>query len=121
MNHTISTTGALVFTLDAEERAELMNDIQRDDHYVDIIDLFAETGLQGNSDLEVIRPEDVGALTDSPIFATDAVRDDCGEIKRVGDVWWFPDYQVRNPAEILIETGRVAFAPAPENAARRAA
>lgn len=58
---------------------------------------------------ELIRPEEVGALTDSLIFSETAVRDDWGELKSIGAVYWFPDYQILAPAKELLTKGRVFF------------
>lgn len=121
MDYTISKSGELIFTLDDEERSEWAEQIAREDQFVDIATVFSETGLAGNCDLDMIQPEDVGALTDSPIFADDVDLDDQGELRAVGDVWWYPDYQIFNPAEVLVEKGQVIFTPAPENSTRHAA
>ena len=62
-----------------------------------------------------ILPEWVGALTDSPILADDLTIEDNGDISFVGDTWWFPDYQVTDPWEVLKNTGRVIFDPEENN------
>jgi hypothetical protein len=48
---------------------------------------------------EKLRPEDIGALTDAPIFS------ESGEDK----VYWFPNYQIESPVQILLEKGEVTF------------
>lgn len=60
---------------------------------------------------EFVRPEEVGALTDSPILAEcDGIdRDDHGELTEVGKVAWFPAYAIRDPWEELRNKGRVAL------------
>ena len=62
-----------------------------------------------------ILPEWVGALTDAPILADDLTIEDNGDISFVGDTWWFPDYQVTDPWEVLKNTGRVIFDPEENN------
>lgn len=57
-----------------------------------------------------LNPEDVGALTSSLIFSYDVEHDDNGEVKYVGAHYWFPNYQIRSPAQDLAEYGFVIFA-----------
>jgi hypothetical protein len=116
MEYEILPNGNLKFTLTEDLRAEYAE--KRAEEFgaadCDIIEIFAEE-LCGNCDLDNIRPEDVGALTDSPIIAEGVEYDPGGTIGRVGNVWWFPNYQVTDPAEVLVETGEVIFTAAPEN------
>lgn len=73
---------------------------------------------------EFIQPEQVGALTSSPILADchDIYRDDdSGELLGVGDVAWFPNYAVRCPWAELARTGRVVFDIAPQESQKVAA
>lgn len=65
---------------------------------------------------EMVRPEELGALTDSPIIARseDLIRDtDTNELIGIADsatgIWWFPDYQVQDPWEALARDGEVVF------------
>lgn len=56
------------------------------------------------TDYHIIRPEQIGALTDAPI---------------IGDneetlVWWYPAYEVRDCVEIAVRDGYVDFELAPE-------
>lgn len=67
-------------------------------------------------ELEVIRPEEIGALTDAPILC------ECGGIeysdygdRQVRDdasVFWFPAYETRDPWSELASKGRVFFSGA---------
>ena len=61
---------------------------------------------------QLIPPEDIGALTDSLIFSDDVQHDDDGKITDVGAHYWFPDYQIRSPAQDLAEYGFVIFTKA---------
>ena len=51
-----------------------------------------------------VKPETVGALTDSPIIQAGNK-----------DVWWFPNYQIMDPWEELKNKGRVIFDPEENN------
>lgn len=119
MEFSIDEHGHLIFTLDAEAREELKEKMSEDFFYADIEDIFHNSDLSGNCDLDTLRPEQVGALTDSPIFAEGIEHDPDGVIGRTENVWWYPNYQIENPAEILINTGEVMFTAAPENASQK--
>ncbi|NCQ51528.1 hypothetical protein GW796_06460 [archaeon] len=80
-----------------------------------LAELLEETGWQPNGQLIQINPEDVGALTDSPILSDDVTFDDDGKVTVRGNVWWFPNYMVENFAETLINKGAVIFKCAEEN------
>ena len=48
-------------------------------------------------ELSILEPEDIGALTDSPLIGLE------------GRVWWFPQYQIEDPLQILMEQGVVTL------------
>ena len=56
-----------------------------------------------------LEPESVEALTESPILSQDVSYDDNGDIETVGDIFWYPNYQVENLAEKLLENGYLIF------------
>jgi hypothetical protein len=59
-----------------------------------------------NSSLEFLRPEDIGALTDSVIVGCDIPKDEDGEITKFDGtekVWWFPNYMVTSIHDQLKE------------------
>jgi hypothetical protein len=59
-----------------------------------------------------IPPENIGALTDSPILSPDVeYPDDARGPVPYGDtpVYWFPNYMVQDPWAELRNTGRVVF------------
>jgi hypothetical protein len=58
---------------------------------------------------EAIRPEEIGALTDSLILGDDVERDDHGRLARVGRVYWNPDYAVRDEIEEIEQRGYVEY------------
>ena len=59
---------------------------------------------------ELVRPEEIGALTDSLILSADVRRDDHGDLVRVGRIDWNPDYAVNDEIEVLEERGWIQFA-----------
>jgi hypothetical protein len=61
---------------------------------------------------EMIRPEEIGALTSAPILANDLERNEDGELVRCGRVYWFPNYQIESPVQTLFEAGTVRFSGA---------
>jgi hypothetical protein len=114
MDYRITPTGALVFSLSRTEQADLA-DRRADIGYIDISEIFADSAIPGNSSLAEIHPEDVGALTSSPMFATDVVYADDGSVASVNQVWWYPNYAVDDPADRLIDTGSVSFTLGPKD------
>jgi hypothetical protein len=58
---------------------------------------------------EWVKPEDIGALTDAPIFSDDALYDDQGNLIECGHVWWYPDYQIFDPVAELFKNGEIVF------------
>jgi len=76
-------------------------------------ELLAETGWSANGHLHMVNPEDVGALTDSPLMTNDRTIDDDGTLSFVDKVWWYPNYMVANPAEKLLKHGSVTLMLAP--------
>lgn len=67
------------------------------------------TGWLGNAVFTPIYPENVGALTDAPMFSDVVEYLDDGEVEVPGKVWWFPNYAVENFAETLLSQGKVTF------------
>ena len=53
----------------------------------------------------------LGALTSSPILATEVGIDDYGDLEEVGDVWWFPNYMIENPVRSILK-GEAVFSKA---------
>lgn len=56
-----------------------------------------------------VRPEDIAALTDAPIITDDIDTDDQGNVLKVGKVYWYPQYDVRDPVAQLLENGYIDF------------
>lgn len=98
--------GNLVITVTAQEQGELLaqEDLSSDGAFFEAV----EHELC-NSTWEFVRPEEVGALTDSLILSDEAERDDRGELVNIGRVYWFPAYEVRSPLRDLANNGTVTF------------
>lgn len=69
-----------------------------------------------DSDWEILHPEEVGGLTSAPILGYDTQRDDStNDLLHVEHVYWYPDYQVLDPLDMLYKEGEVVFPEAPED------
>lgn len=69
-----------------------------------------------NGSYSMIRPEDIGALTEAPIIALNFGYDDVNErvvIDQETKIWWYPDYQVSDELKELLYSGFVLFLKAP--------
>lgn len=118
MKATFALNG-VTFHIDAEEREELREGLlEREEGTRDWYQCFSETfeGLLCNG-WDWLAPEDIGALTDAPILSNCTSIEDDGTRVLHGEgcggscgVFWFPDYQVTDPLEVLRDTGRVFFA-----------
>jgi len=64
---------------------------------------------------EFIDPEKIRALTKAPILTDEIIYSDTG-IERIGNVWWFPNYQIENEVETLLKVGKVIFTQVKEEA-----
>lgn len=80
-----------------------------------LAEMIDMAGWLGNGVFTPIRPDDVGALTDAPMFSDAVEYSDLGAINVVGKVWWFPNYQVEDFANTLLEEGQVTFILAPDD------
>lgn len=67
--------------------------------------------------LEFVAPENIGALTNAPIFSDGFWHRDNGQpmLHKDAKVWWFPDYQVIDPWARLRDLGYVDFTLAPSS------
>lgn len=61
-----------------------------------------------NGSYELVAPEEIGALTDSPLIALDVERDDHGILTNVGEVFYFNEYMIVDEIEQL-EIGQTVF------------
>ena len=101
--------GNLVVTLTPEGKQEIADaiadskNIGSDDFMLELFEYELCNGWG------VVNPEDVGALTDSPLFSDETVFDEDGDFESVGRIYWFPNYQIESPVETLYEKGEVIF------------
>jgi len=107
------TPQAFTFKVNDAMKESLLEQVQQGRSQSALYDLLE--GIIANSDIDWIQPEEIGALTDAPIFGH-VDRDDQGKVVNVGHVWWYPDYMVSDPIEELATKGTVTFVGAPENA-----
>ena len=94
----------LWISLTDEGRDELPNLIKRFGPSGEDI-LIGLMGHQLCNGWDRVRPEEVGALTDSLIITDSAERDDEGELTGVGRTYWHPNYMVENPIDSLQNDG----------------
>lgn len=78
------------------------------DHHVlaCMLDYF---GFLGNARYMPIMPEDIGAMTDAPMFTNDLVYTDAGKTDVTGEIYYYPAYELKNFSEVLRTKGRVTF------------
>ncbi len=113
-DQSVLPNGDLKFTLSGDALAEAIEQHAAGD-FRDVGDLVCDHDMTANGELYIILPEWIGALTDSPIFSDELDYDggDTDTVSHVGRVWWFPDYQILDPMQILLDTGEVIFTRAP--------
>lgn len=112
MKHSFSETGNLIITVDDEEKAQLVeagDDIHLDTFMHDFLE-----PITCNSDVDWVRPEEIGALTSAPILGI-VSRNDDGEIEETHNIWWYPNYAVTSVCEDLLEYGQAVFFKAEES------
>ncbi len=77
-------------------------------------DLFED--VKGNSSLDFIRPEEIGALTSAPIIGLEVDRGENGdEIKETGRVFWHERYALELAIEVMLEKGGIVLPASPDN------
>lgn len=58
---------------------------------------------------DMISPAEIGALTDAPILASGVTRNGKRELLSFRELYWYPDYVLRDPVQELLEDGYVDF------------
>ena len=101
MKATILKNGYLKITANNIDRIDLRN-CYESGGYFEVEELIGSEIWRGN--FHFVKPEDVGALTSSPIIQA-----------KNGDVWWFPGYMIDDPWQELKNKGRVIFDPEENN------
>jgi hypothetical protein len=91
-----------------EEARESVQEIAAKE--IDADSKLAETiEWQLSNGWSLLRPEDIGALTEAPILSEEADFDNQGTARNVGTVYWYPQYDVFDPVAKLLENGYVEF------------
>jgi hypothetical protein len=78
-----------------------------------LAELLEHTGWEPNGSLFLLKPEDVGGLTEAPILTDDMSIEDDGSVTVHGNVWWYPSYMLHHFGEELLKDGYVIFPYAP--------
>lgn len=102
-------SGNLTFILEPQDQADakkLLAHHGGDDNAF-LADMLARFCPHGK--FVPINPEEVGALTSAPMFATQVRALEQGARAVDGDVWWYPAYEHSNFAEVLVQQGKVTF------------
>ncbi len=86
---------------------ELAKDLEEKGEIALTYDFFED--LVSNSGWNHVSPEDIGALTEAPILGDDVNYDDHGNLEGTGNIYWYPNYQIRSYFEDLIEEGETFF------------
>lgn len=95
----LNATGRTEFELIGEIREKLGIDAA-------LVELLEDHLCNG---WELLRPEEIGALTSALLFSDEVDRDDFGEVRAVGRVFWNPDYAVCDEVEQLRDKHVVVF------------
>lgn len=100
----LNTNGCLILRADSIERENIreLADPESGEFGINA-ELDALESLIANSDLDWIRPEEIGALTDAPILG---LRSENGE---PCTAWGFMDYQLRSFLTDLVDKGEAKF------------
>jgi hypothetical protein len=101
--------GDLEITLTDEGRAEFDDILAEQEKHGSMQALCELLEYQLCNGWDWVRPEEIGALTNAPILSEEVDRDDQGDLKSVGRVYWFPDYMVTDEIEELQKTGKIVF------------
>lgn len=99
----LNTHGCLILTADAEDVAAIQGLRSESGEFGIQAEYDALEGLLCNSELDWIRPEEIGALTAAPILG---LRQEDGEPIAA---WAFMDYAIRSFLDDLCKTGRAIF------------
>lgn len=113
MRFLVEANGNVTFF--GDESQEALKDLlerHKGDDVSFLSDMLELGGYSTNGGFTPIRPENVGALTDAPMFAENVDIADNGDVEVSGKVWWYPDYQILNFAAELVSKGKVTFTAA---------
>ena len=104
-------TGNLIITITVREARALKADIKQSG-YVPIEDVLDIGGVIGNG-YSLVAPYIIDALTDSPILTDGSHSDDGERIEPdTANFWWYPQYELLDPATELANDRRLEFTKA---------
>lgn len=107
------TAKELTIELTEDGRVELLAELEnKGEHFNDedvLWELLEEHWTNGA--IDSVRPEEVGALTDSLLLVQDAPRNDNGDLELEADaiVYWFSSYCINSYIEVLLKDGKIVF------------
>lgn len=107
---TIKTAHGIKLVLEAGDAELITDNFSNND--ITMLSFICE--MLGES-YQPVAPEAIGALTSAPIFTDELALADDGSVEHVGNIWWYPNYQVSHFAEVLLRDKEVFFHAAPEN------
>lgn len=114
MHYSIQPNGSLKIIACNSSRADLAQAFSDGGYHKaesHVIDQIVGNGLS------FVSPEQIGALTNAPIFGEGVYLDDAGQacLEPNARIWWYPQYETIDPWAQLKNTGAVEFrlAPAP--------
>lgn len=118
MKYEITPNGNLKISVETDDEREDIAKIRERNHSDSGIwcDILAMDNMEGNGRFCIVRPEDIGALTEAPIITDDWLYHDDGWLEVRGHVWWYPNYMVSDPSATLLAEGSAIFTLAPESA-----
>lgn len=97
----------LIIELTEEGKEELENIIELNLSVQEALEILFESYT--NNGYTWVEPEEIGALTNSPIISNDfEYIDDNSDLKFYYSVYWFPDYMIKNEIEEL-QNGKLIF------------
>jgi hypothetical protein len=107
MEFRILPSGHLLITADNSDREELAYDLRRgarDSAELTVIEIARE-----GHNYELVRGDDLCALSDAPFIAEDMTIEDDSSRRFYGKVWKFEEYMLRDYLEELAWRGRTVF------------
>lgn len=120
----LNQNGCLIITAEIEDQRAI-RELLKIEGATHRAECDALESLIANSDLDWIRPEEIGALTDAPILGIrrgymeidspensdnlEAPNRSTEEAHQVIAAWGYMDYQVRSFLDDLVETGKAVF------------
>jgi len=117
MKFTITEHGHLLVQLESTADMEWAHNTlasRGGDDNLFLADMLEYAGEQGNAQFVQLSPADIGALTQAPILTDHVEYDKDGKPQVLGNLYWYPQYEVSHFGERLLDAGSVTFAQAPK-------